>query len=68
MKSFKIYTQTFGGIGGSSVELVECESLADYETFQARIKKDKEYMKIYQEFMLLVDPATMTDSVLTSLE
>jgi hypothetical protein len=53
LKSLKFYTQTFGGIVGSSVELAEYESLADYETFQARMKKDKEHMKMYQEFMLL---------------
>lgn len=68
VKSLKFFTQTFGGIMGSHVELAEYESLADYETFQAKMKKSKEYMKLLQEFMLLVDPTTITESVLTAIK
>ena len=59
LKSFKIFTQTFGGIYGSYVELLEYDSLADYEKVQARLLKDKEYMEILQEFMLVIEPAEL---------
>jgi hypothetical protein len=68
VKSIKLFTQTFGGTAGSQVELVEYESLADYEALQARLMKKKEFMKLYQELMLVIEPATMTESVLTVLE
>jgi len=66
VKSLKFFTQTFGGIMGSHVELAEYESLADYEALHAKLKKNKEYAKLLQEFMLVVDPATITESVLTA--
>jgi len=59
VKSMKVFTQTFGGIYGSYVELLECDSLADYEKAQARLLKDKEYMEILQEFMLVIEPAEL---------
>ena len=59
LKSFKIFTQTFGGIAGSYVELLEYDSFADYEKVQARLLKDKEYMEILREFMLVVEPAEL---------
>jgi len=68
VKSLKFYTQTFGGITGSIVELAEYESFAVYEAFQAKMKKNKEYMKLFQEFMLLIDPTAMTESVLTAIK
>lgn len=66
VKSLKFYAQTFGGVAGSCVEMSEYESLADYETVQTRMYKDKEALKLNQEFMLLIDPTTMTQSVLTA--
>jgi len=59
VKSIKIFTQTFGGIYGSYVELLEYASLADYEKSAARLLKDKEYMEILQEFMLVIEPAEL---------
>ena len=59
VKSMKVFTQTFGGIYGSYVELLEYDSLADYEKFQARLLKDKEYMEILQEFILVIEPAEL---------
>ena len=63
LKSFKVFTQTFGGIAGSYVELLEYDSFADYEKVQARLLKDKEYMEILQEFMLVIDPAKLSVNV-----
>jgi len=66
LKSLKLFTQTFGGIYGAYVELGEYNSLADYEKLQARIMKDKGYAKLLQEFLLIVDPATVTSNVWTA--
>ena len=68
LKSIKFFTQTFGGTAGSIVELAEYESLADYEALHARLMKKKEFMKLYQELMLVIEPATTTESVRTALE
>jgi len=63
LKSFKLFTQTFGGISGAYVELVEYNSLADYEKLIAKISKDKGFMKMLQEFILLIDPDTLSENV-----
>jgi len=63
VKSMKVFTQTFGGIYGSYVQLIEYNSLADYERLQGRLLKDKEYMEILQEFMLVIDPAKLSVNV-----
>jgi len=59
LKSIKIFTQTFGGAYGSYVTLLEYDSLADYEKSAARLFKDKEYMEIMQEFILVTEPAEL---------
>jgi len=59
IKSMKVFTQTFGGIYGSYIQLMEYESWTDYEKVQARLSKDKEYMEILQEFMLVIEPAEL---------
>jgi len=56
IKSYKIFTQTFGGISGAYVELVEFDSLADYERSDKRMQKDEALAKMIKEFMLLVEP------------
>jgi len=68
VKSIKLFTRTFGRTASSHVELVEYESLADYEALHARPMKKKEFVKLFQELMLIIEPATMTESVLTALE
>ena len=64
LKSIKLFTQTLGGITGAYVELAEYDSLADYEKLNKRTLKDAGYMKLFQEFMLIIDPATLTSSVM----
>jgi len=59
LKSIKIFTQTFGGAYGSYVTLLEYDNLADYEKSAARLLKDKEYMEIMQEFILVTEPAEL---------
>lgn len=58
MKSHKLFTQTVGGISGEHIELVEYDYLADYEKRVTRILKDDGFMKLLQEFKLLIEPAT----------
>jgi len=41
----------------------EPESLADYEKLITRVMKDKEFMKMYQEFVPLIDSATYLENV-----
>lgn len=62
MKSWKLYTQTFGSISGAYIEQVEYDSLAEYEKCNARFLKDKEYLKLEQEVMALIDTATLSMS------
>ena len=58
MKSFKIFTQMFGA--GAYVLMWEYDSLADFEKVFTRMSKDEEWMKLNQEMMLLIDPATLS--------
>jgi len=62
MKSWKLYTQTFGSICGAYVEQIEFDSLAEFEKFSVRMLKDKEYSKLYQEAMGLIDKTTFSMS------
>ena len=62
MKSWKLYTQTFGSISGAYIEQVEYDSLAENEKCNARLLKDKEYLKLEQEAMALMDTATISMS------
>lgn len=62
MKSWKLYTQTFGSISGAYIEQVEYGSLAEHEKCNARLLKDKEFSKLYQEAMALIDTATFSMS------
>lgn len=57
LKSLKLFTQTFGGISSAYVEMWEFDGLADWEKWFMRVMKDEEIMKIYQEFLLLIDSA-----------
>jgi len=62
MKSWKLFTQTFGTISGAYVELVEYDSLAEHEKCHARLLKDKGFMKLYEEVMTLIDTTTFSMS------
>jgi len=65
IKSYKIFTQTFGGIYGAYVELVEYDSLADYERSNKRMEKDEALAKMNKEFMLLIEPTTISSNLWT---
>ena len=68
MKSKRIFSQMFGGVAGGYVELNEFDSLADAEKYIARMEKDEGYMKLYQEALQLVVPATYSLNVWKALE
>jgi hypothetical protein len=68
MKSKRIFSQMFGGIAGGYVELNEFDSLADAEKYITRMDKDEGYMKLYQEALQLVVPATYSLNVWKALE
>ena len=65
VKSQKIFTQTFGGIYGAYVALVEYDSLTDYERSSKRMQKDKELAKMDKEFMSLIEPTTLSTNIWT---
>jgi len=65
VKSYKIFTQTFGGIYGAYVELVEYNSLADYERSNKKMQKDEALAKMNKELMSLIEPTTLSSNLWT---
>lgn len=64
MKSLKLFSQRFGGVAGAYIFMEEYASLAEYEKLFGRLMfKDEGFMKIYQEFMPLIDPATYSENM-----
>lgn len=68
LKSLKLFTQMFGGVTGTYVELAEYDSLADYEKLDTRILKDEGFMKLYQKFGSLLQPGTISSSIWKSVD
>ena len=60
MKSWKLYTQTFGNPCGAYIEQIEYNSHAEREICEARLQKDKEFAKLYQEVMAIIDTGTFS--------
>ena len=60
IKSWQLFTQTFGTISGVYVEQIEFDSFAEYEKCQTKLLKDKEFSKIEQEAMALIDTTTFS--------
>jgi len=63
LKSWKVFTQTFGDIYGKYMEIYEFDSMADYERFEERASKNKEYLEIAQNQMLCLVPDTVSNSI-----
>jgi len=68
IKSKRIFSQMFGGISGGYVELNEFDSLADAEKYLAREDRDEGFMKLLQEALELVVPATYSLNVWKAVE
>ena len=63
VKSFRLFQQGLGDLVGAYIEMWEFDSMADLEKCEMRGSKNKELMKIHQELMLLIDPATLSVNV-----
>ncbi len=63
LKSWKMYTQTFGSISDAYVGQTEYDSLAEFEKLSARLLKDKESSKLNQEVNATIDVTTYSMSV-----
>jgi hypothetical protein len=65
VKSWKLFTQVFGGISGAYIERWEFDNMADMHGRQTRMSKDEGFMKVVgelrQESDLLIDPATRSN-------
>ena len=69
VKSWEFFTQMFGGISGGYVDMIEFENMAEIEKWRSRmLSKDEGLMKMYQKFMLLIDPATFSMNIWTSVK
>jgi len=54
LKSYKLFSQMFGGVYGSYVGMSEYDSMADFEQENSSAMKDTQLMKMMQEFMQLI--------------
>jgi hypothetical protein len=63
LKSWRLFRQEYGGVGGSYVEMWEFRSLEELEKVNARMMKHKEMMEIHTEFHKLIDHTTFTESI-----
>jgi hypothetical protein len=68
VKSYKMFTQLFGGNWGGYVEMWEFENLADCEKFFNRVMQSDYTTKLYPEFASLVVPATYSISAWNPVE
>jgi len=68
MKSKRIFSQMFGGVSGGYVELNEFDSLADAEKYITRTDKDEGFMKLLQEALQFIVPATYSLNVWKAVE
>lgn len=67
VRSLKLFTQMFGGIAGTYIEMWEFDSMADLEKCWKREDKDEGFMKIHQQFLQLIDPTTFSMKIWTSV-
>jgi hypothetical protein len=63
LKSWKIFTQTFGDIYGKYMEIYEFDSMADYERYVEKAYENKEFSEIVQNQMLYFVPETVSNSI-----
>ncbi len=63
MKSWKLYTQTFGSMSGAYIGQTEYDSLAEFEKLNARLSKDRESSELSQEVNATIDMTTYSMTV-----
>ncbi|MDH5783138.1 MAG: hypothetical protein OEZ35_05685 [Candidatus Bathyarchaeota archaeon] len=66
VKSWKLFKQMFGGMAGAYVSMWEFENLADLEKCWAKEEKDEGFMKMHQELLQLIEPATFSMKIWAS--
>jgi len=67
VKSWKLFKQMFGGIAGQYVSMWEFDNLADLEKCWANEENDEGFMKMHQELLQLIEPATFSMEMWTSV-
>ncbi len=58
VRSMRFYTQIYGGIYGTFMDLEEYDSFAACEETQKVMENDSAVMSLYQELMSIIDPTT----------
>lgn len=67
VRSLKLFTQVFGDIAGTYIEMWEFESMADLEKCWERESRDERFLLIHREFLQLIDPATFSMKMWSSV-
>jgi hypothetical protein len=67
LKSWKLYKQEYGAISGMYIEMWEYENMLEMETISSRIFSDNGMKKISKGFHKLVEPATFSASIWSSV-
>lgn len=57
-----------GGVSGGYVELLEFDSMADFEKHFVKAQRNKEHWKFVEELTLFVVPGTSSTQVWSSVE
>jgi len=63
LRSWKLYRQEFGAVGGMYIEMWEFENMEEMARVNNRIFSDKGMKRIQNGFLLLVDPATFSVNI-----
>jgi hypothetical protein len=63
VKSWKIFTEIFGGTAYAYKDMMEFESMAEAEKYMMRMARDEGFMRIYQEIVRFIDPATYSQGL-----
>jgi len=63
MKSYKVYSDLFGGNWGGGAWMTEFDSLADFQKAFERAMADKEFTTFLAEWNALIVPGTYSISV-----
>ena len=63
LKSYKMFSQLFGGSYGGYVEMWEFENIANLEKFFVRVMKSDYVTKLQPEFLALVVPGAYSMNI-----
>lgn len=67
LKSWKLFKQEFGAIGGMYIEMWEYEDKVEMDRISTRIFSAEGMKKIQKGFHLLIEPATFSTSLWVSV-